>query len=84
VPSIKLSAASETEFVFRVRTPRLSPGDYSLVIYAQSEKKPLLWVEDCAPFRIDPAVDFGCIEVYDGLKSIVIAPFDLNISSGVT
>lgn len=69
---------------FTIKSPNLSPGQYSMVIYVYSklENKVLLWIENVKACSISPFMESTRLEplYVDGIKSIILPNFSYMVT----
>ena len=76
-----ISVAANTRFVIRyvLRSPRLAPGHYHLIVWAASRTKELCWVEHIDACRISAASPFFSDAVLDEVKGTTVPNFSVDI-----
>jgi hypothetical protein len=79
-----ISVPPNTRFVVRyvLRSPRLAPGHYHLIVYAASGMKELCWVEHIDACRVSAASPFFPDAVLDGVKGTTVPDFAVDIIAG--
>ena len=61
-----------------MKSPKLAPGHYTLVLYAYTDDEVLLWAENIDACTISGRSYFGCVPVFTDLKSTIIPEFELE------
>lgn len=76
-----ISISPNTRFVIRytLRSPRLAPGHYRLIVYAATRTEELCWVENIDACRISAASPFFAESVLDGVKGTTVPFFSVDV-----
>jgi ABC-type polysaccharide/polyol phosphate transport system ATPase subunit len=75
------SLPPNTRFVVRyvVRSPRLAPGHFRMIIYAATGLRELCWVENIDACRISAASPFSSSAMLDDIKGATVPDFEVEI-----
>jgi ABC-type polysaccharide/polyol phosphate transport system ATPase subunit len=76
-----ISIPSNTRFVVRyaIRSPRLAPGRYHLIVYAASGTKELCWIEHIDACTISAASPFSQNAVLDTIRGTTVPDFAIEL-----
>jgi hypothetical protein len=76
-----ISVPPNTRFVVRyaLRSPRLAPGRYHLIVYAATGMRELCWVERIDACTISAASPFSSGTYIDGVKGATVPNFTVEI-----
>jgi ABC-type polysaccharide/polyol phosphate transport system ATPase subunit len=79
-----MSIPPNTRFVVRyvLRSPRLAPGHYHLIVYAATRTEELCWVENIDACRISVVSPFFSDAVLDGVKGTTVPSFTVDVVPG--
>ena len=79
-----ISVPPNTRFVVRyvLRSPRLAPGHYHLIVYAATGTKELCWVENIDACTISAASPFFPNAVLDSVRGTTVPNFAIELAMG--
>ncbi len=80
VDSLTFSTGTTVRAQYRIKSPKLVPGAYYLMVYVAESADVALWVERVPAFTVTAAAYFGVLEVLPDLQSPVIPEFELALS----
>jgi hypothetical protein len=75
-----MSFPAQTSFVVRytLRSPRLAPGHYRLIVHASSGSTVMCWVEQIDACRISAGSPFIPNGVLDDVRGAIVPSFDVS------
>jgi lipopolysaccharide transport system ATP-binding protein len=79
IQGIRIPAHSKFVYRYVVKSPRLSPGPYSLVLYATEHQEPVLWLEGLPLCNISNQSYFGLLDHFSGFRSPVIPEYAIEV-----
>lgn len=78
---LSIDRRSDVVIHYRLVSPKLSPGEYRLTVYAYDESGELVWVEGVEACTVSARAYFGQVEVFDELFGAIIPEFTLEVAS---
>ena len=80
--NLHLDADRTIEAVFTLHQPNLSPGQYTLTVYARSDTQELLWVDEIPACHILPvSALFPNVPLLDQVTGATVPAFTLELNS---
>jgi lipopolysaccharide transport system ATP-binding protein len=80
-PGFSIEANASVVFRYTIRSPKLAPGKYFLIIYAYEPKGVLAWVEHIDACDISARAYFGSVDFVDEIKGVTVPEFTVDLDS---
>jgi lipopolysaccharide transport system ATP-binding protein len=77
---LSLVGRSRSIVQWKIKSPKLAPGQYYLEVYVEDAAGTVMWVENIAAFSINAASYFGVLEVIPDIKSPIVAEFEMSVA----
>lgn len=74
-----IEANQSVLFRYTIKSPKLAPGRYYLLVYAYDPSGVLAWIENIDACDVSARAYFGCVDFVDEIKGVTVPEFTVEL-----